>query len=227
VSRTTGGWSELSSTSAAVVGLLGFSFGFAFRQEIAWFLQDIAWVRIPGGAELHSRQTPEKEKKEDALPAEKGAVTLGPEEQRMLREHFQKLQQDLAESSQQAELTAQEREEISEALESVSQMLAAEQQKTIFWWYQYLNLFLVLGTKFVLKWFAGLQIAPTKDLFHEYWKTYIPDAKERETILSVLLFHQLIEANGQQFWITEAGQSFLQFLDQQGLWPPPAPAGGG
>jgi len=84
-------------------------------------------------------------------------------------------------------------------------MLEEEQQKTIFWWYQYLNLFLVLGTKFVLKWFAGLQMAPTKDLFHEYWKTYLPDAKERETILSVLLLHQLIEANGQQFWITEAG----------------------
>ena len=211
-----------------MLALLGFAFGIGFRREIGRFLENIGMIRLPGGTELHSRQAPAGTKKEEeALPTEDGVVTLRPEDQQVIRQHFEKLQQDLAEASQRADLSQQQTQEISQSLETAGKMLEEEQQKTVFWWYKYLNLFLVLGTKLVLKWFAGLQIPPTKDLFHKFWKTYIPDKKERETILSVLLYHQLIHADGQLFSITEAGRSFLQFLDQQGLWPPPAPAAGG
>lgn len=207
-----------------MVALLGFAFGIAFRQELARFLENIGIVRFPGGTELHARQAPAGTKKEEeALPAEDGVVKLRPEDQQAIQQAFQRLQQDLSEASQRAELSKQQTQEISQSLEAAGKLIEEEQHKTIFWWYQYLNLFLVLGTKLVLKWFSGLQIPPTKDLFHEHWKLLIPDAKERETILSVLLFHELIQSNGQQFWITEAGMSFLQFLDQQGLWPPPMP----
>ena len=211
-----------------MVTLLGFAFGIAFRREIGRFLENIGMIRFPGGTELHSRQAPAGTKKEEeALPTEDGVVTLRPEDQQVIRQHFENLQQDLAEASQRAELSEQQTQEISQSLETAGQMLEEEQQKTIFWWYQYLSLFLVLETKLVLQWFAGLQVPPTKGLFHEYWKTYISDAKERETILSVLLFHQLLQTNGQQLWVTEAGRNFLQFLEQQGLWPPTPPAGGG
>jgi len=211
-----------------MVALLGFAFGIGFRREIGRFLENVGMIRFPGGTELHSRQAPAgKKTEEEALPTEDGSVTLGPEDQRVIRQHFEKLQQDLADASQRAELSAQQTQEISQSLEAAGQMIGEEQQKAIFWWYQYLNLFLVPFTKLVLRWFAERQIPPTRDLFHEHWKTYIPDKKERETILSVLLFHQLIQTDGQLFSITEAGRSFLQFLDQQGLWPPPAPAGSG
>lgn len=205
-----------------MVALLGFAFGIAFRREIARFLENVGIVRFPGGTELHARQAPAGMKiEEEAVPAEDGVLKLRPEDQQAIQQAFQRLQQDLSEASQRAELSQQQTEEISQSLEAAGKLLEEEQHKTIFWWYQYLNLFLVLGTKLVLRWFSGLQIIPTKELFHEFWRASIPDTKERETILSVLLHYELIQTNGQQLWITEAGKSFLQFLDQQGLWPVP------
>lgn len=152
-----------------MVALLGFAFGIAFRREIGRFLENVGMIRFPGGTELHSRQAPAGTKREEeALPTEDGLVTLRPEDQQAIRQHFEELQRGLAEASQRAELSEQQTQEISQFLETAGKMLEEEQQKTIFWWYQYLNLFLVLGTKLVLKWFAGLQITPTKDLFHEF-----------------------------------------------------------
>lgn len=213
----------------AMVALLGFAFGTAFHREISVFLESIAMIRFPGGTELHSRQAPAPSKNKDEAaspPTEGGTLALGSEDQQVIQRHFEHLQQNLAEASQRAELSENETREISKSLEMAGEMIEEERRKAYYWWGQYLNLFLVEKTKLVLQWFADLRIPPTKELFHEYWKPLLPDPKERETIISVLLFHQLLQSNGQQFWITDTGRHFLRVLQDQGLWPHSRFAGG-
>jgi len=114
-----------------------------------------------------------------------------------------------------AENAKQEKENIFEAAVN---LLNEKQKEVVGWWFNYLSLFLVPKTKFILSWFGSQTVAPTKEYFHETWKQIVPDTKERETILMVLLHHGLIEAKNQVLQITQAGRDFLNFIGP--LLPP-------
>ena len=46
---------------------------------------------------------------------------------------------------------------------------------------------------------------------------FLPSAKEREVILSVLLHHELLVENGSLLAVSDAVNAFLEFLRQQGF----------
>lgn len=147
-----------------------------------------------------------------APPAD-GVITLTANQQKEIRETVDQL----FESFEKATERAGEAETLAI---HVQEALNTKQQQAIWWWFQYLGLFFVPNTKWVLHWFATRTTQATREWFHEEWKARIPSAKEREIILSVLLHHELLVENGSLLAVSEAGHAFLEFLRQQGFWFP-------
>lgn len=166
-----------------VVGVLGFTFGVTFRREVATFIKNIGSIRFPGG-EIRAQQPPTDEKGAKKL-------TLTPQQVETVENYIKTLQNEATGATQQQE----------EVLKTAAH-----------WWCQYLSLFLVPTTKTILNWLAGQKVAPTPGSYHESWKSLIPDAAERKTILSVLLNYGLVEQETGVLRVTAPGLFFLKFL---------------
>jgi hypothetical protein len=184
------------------VGILGFLFGLVFRKELATFLSNIAFIKLPGGAELGARQAPPSV--EEAKPLGGVAPEPDAEPQSQFRAQLEDLSGQLADTRQQRD----------QVLEGAVKLLTSKQEEVTFWRFQYLSLFLVPITKTVLRWFANQRIPPTKTFYEENWKPVIVDPQQREMIFMVLHHHSLIEERGPSFAATAAGRAFLAFLDQ-------------
>jgi hypothetical protein len=191
-----------------VAGALSLTFGIAFRYEISQFIQNIGLIRFPGG-EIRTTQasTP---KDELAAPP---AITLTEDDQKIIREHIESLTKKAADAEQEKE---QILNYLIDTLTQKNQELADKHKQVIYWWFQYLSLFLVPITQTVLQWFSSLQIAPTKEYYNEAWKAVVTDANQREIMLMVLLHHGLLEANGPVLQVSQAGKDFLAFLRGEG-----------
>lgn len=201
--------------------VVAFGLGLIFRKDIAAFIQfmSLRFPGLPGRPEISSKQLPPPD--DDTGGGEPGpggapgppaadteSITLNAEQLAVIRSHMDGLRKK-------AENAKQEKENIFEAAVN---LLNEKQKEVVGWWFNYLSLFLVPKTKFILSWFGSQTVAPTKEYFHETWKQIVPDTKERETILMVLLHHGLIEAKNQVLQITQAGRDFLNFIGP--LLPP-------
>jgi hypothetical protein len=100
-----------------------------------------------------------------------------------------------------------------ELFKVATDLLLEKQGEVVYWWFEYLSLFLVPHTQLVLKWFSTQAIPPTKAFYDEFWKPIISDTKERETIMMVLLYHKLILQEGVTLKISDTGRQFLTFLE--------------
>ncbi len=204
-----------------VVGGLGLALGIAFHREIRKFIENIGAIRF-GGAEILAKQqpTPATETKEETPPAAAdGSITLSRQDQQIVMREVQKLRAGLDAERQRAGQAEQAQAEFET---NVGKLLDEKQGEVIFWWFRYLGLFLVPHTKWVLQWFATRATQATREWFHEEWKASIPNAKEREVILSVLLHHQFLLENGSLLSVSDAGHAFLEFLKHEGFWFPPS-----
>lgn len=189
-----------------VVLILVGSFGWSFKEEIRQFLRKVGTIKLPRGTEILTTQSPpaKSEKKDDIAPPEPdpSVLTLNAEQQAVIRAHIESL-------SQQASTAEQEKEQI---LKNATDLLLQKEREVKYWWFMYLNLFLVPTTKHVLRWFASQPIAITKDYYNEVWKGIVANAVQREIMLMVLIHHNLIEANGPTLVLTQNGRDFLTFL---------------
>jgi hypothetical protein len=88
---------------------------------------------------------------------------------------------------------------------------------SMLWEFNFLNYFLVFNTKRVLYWFSRLREPIPTTAFHQTWSTFIPLETERNTILDVLVKHNLIEHQARGYKITEKGKSYISFcgIEQQ------------
>jgi hypothetical protein len=102
-------------------------------------------------------------------------------------------------------------------MELAFNMLVEKDREVKYWWFMYLSFFLVPTTKSVLRWFADQIPLPTKEYYNEVWKTVVPDSKQREVMLMVLLHHGLIETKGLVLQITQYGRDFLTFIADTGF----------
>lgn len=186
--------------------VLGLAFGVTFRNELSQFIRNIGLIRFPGGTEIHSsQQAPETtEASTSRTPTSTGRekVTLTAEQQTLLRTYMENLTKQASDAQ----------EEKKQILDTVIKVVSEKQKEVVYWWFQYLSLFFVPATKLVLQWFSSQTVPPTKDFYEEFWKGAIPDPKERETILMVLLHHQLLQPKPAVIEITQAGRDFLSFL---------------
>ena len=77
------------------------------------------------------------------------------------------------------------------------------------WEYRYLNYFLARGTQRVLDWLNALGVQTTATMFDSFWLPFIPNAQERQAIITALQAHSLIAMNGQVIEVTPKGKEYL------------------
>ena len=98
-----------------------------------------------------------------------------------------------------------------EQTESVKQLFNAERANAYLWEYRFLNYFLAHMTQRVLDWFKQYNAKITLALFDTYWLPIIPDTEERNSIITALQAHHLIEINGKSVEITPKGREYLEW----------------
>ncbi|MAG37546.1 MAG: hypothetical protein CL878_15020 [Dehalococcoidia bacterium] len=104
-------------------------------------------------------------------------------------------------------------------------ILDEERQLSQYWRFRFLASWLVPTTQKVLRWFASVEMALTRESDHILWTPSIPNAHEREIIWVVLQNAELLEANEQrQMRISELGREFVAFQAARAASQPAARA---
>jgi hypothetical protein len=83
-------------------------------------------------------------------------------------------------------------------------------KEALYWFFMYLNLFLVPTTQEVLAWIGTLE-GVTKDLFDASWAPSLPQPIQRAATLNALLQTNLVQEMGGLLRITERGRRYLLF----------------
>ena len=168
-----------------VVGVVGLTFFFLFREDIEALLRRIAKIQFPGGAEVSTLQS-ERQIKEENVEQKPPSV---------LTSHLPGLPNDLTQQQRVA----------------VENILKAERATSYLWEYRYLNYFLVYGTQVVLDWLIGLSQPTTYSHFDATWLPTIPSANERGAIINALQAHHLVQVVDAVIKVTPKGEEYQQW----------------
>lgn len=174
-------------------GLVSIIIIMVFKEDIKGLISRIAKIKLPGGSEF---ETSQKEKEFEPIDKK----NLPKVEDNKTIETTQKLGEEL-------NLTPDQIKIIQEAFES-------ERANAYLWEYKYLNYFLVPNTKNVLDWFYSQKQSISVSLFDNMWKNLIPDAKQREIIIAVLVNHYLLYQNVNMLEISPKGREYKEWREK-------------
>jgi hypothetical protein len=180
-------------STQVVAGVVAFSFIYLFREDIKALLLRITKIRLPGGTDVSTPQSPQLE---DA-PENKPLPNPSPQDTSSLA-----LPQNLDQKQ----------------TEDVKQLLDAERARSYLWEYRYLNYYLAYRTQQVLDWFASLPTKTSLSLFDTLWLPLIPSTEERRNIINALHAHDLIRIDNDLVDVTPKGH---QYKNWRGLLPEP------
>lgn len=184
---------ELLISWPIVVAFLAMVILTRFKCAIADLLRNIRSVSFPGGSVQTQPVGPSKSASDSAG----GTISLTSEEQALFREYIENLQQRVADySDQQIDLQKQ---------------LSDAQYSSYMWKFSYLNIFYVLNTKRVLRWFSE-NPSQSNHYFHVMWLSEIPDPIHRATILDVLIHFGMLQVQDGTLSVTEEGEYFLRYI---------------
>jgi hypothetical protein len=170
-------------SSQVVIGVLAFSFLYLFREDIKALLLRIAKIRLPGGTEVSTPQSPQLEDVPENKPLPKPPP------------------QDASSLALPKNLDQQQ-------LDDVKQLLDAERARSYLWEYRFLNYFLAYRTQQVLDWFASLPTRTSLSLFDTMWLPSIPSMEERRNIINALQAHYLIRIDNDLIDVTPKGHGY-------------------
>lgn len=169
-------------TAPVLLSITAITFFWLFRQELRNLINRVAFIKLPGGAEVNTPQ-PFIEKSDTPIPTNdlkvEDALPIG--------------------------LNLQQEREITHLIKS-------HIATSYLWEYRYLNYFLVRKTQLVLDWIGELKQSSTYGFYDSIWIPLIPNANERKIILDVLQAHHLIQINDAGLiGITEKGREYIQW----------------
>lgn len=98
-----------------------------------------------------------------------------------------------------------------EAFEVLFKIAVDRHRDSLYWYFMYLNQFLVQTTKEVLIWIGSLE-GVTKDLYEATWAPRLPTPIQRASTLNALLQTDLVEETGGLLRITDRGRRYLLFM---------------
>ena len=125
----------------AVIGALGLTFGITFRKELSDFINRLGTIRLPGGTEISSSPPQPAPETKSKYKKEEGNITLSIEQQEPIRKHIEDLKEKIAGSECEKE----------ELFKVATDLLLEKQGEVVYWWFEYLSLFLVPHTQLVSK----------------------------------------------------------------------------
>lgn len=186
------------------IGLLGFSAGVAFRSELSGFLKRLGTIRLPGGTEISSAPLQPEPESESPIQKAGNTITLTRDQADAIRGVVQELY-DKVQCSER---------ELQAVRNAAFSLLEKKELEAAYWKFEFLSVFLVPATQLVLRWFASHpRGSVTKEYYDGFWKVFITDSNQRDTILSVLLFYGLLMQEDHTLRISDVGMQFLAFLD--------------
>ena len=165
------------------------------KSSIDIFLQNIRSVNFPGGNVQLQKQSDSASL--NMANDANGDVKLTKDQSSKIAELIKKQQEELHTASRKAE--------------DLRKDILSAYKQSIYWKFSYLNIFYVLNTKYVLNWFSRFS-PQTRDSYHQYWQSWIPNIDERETILKVLELNKMLSIEDSIVKITTEGYAFLQFI---------------
>lgn len=185
--------------------LIAFRFMARFHAALEAYLRNIGRIKLPGGVELQSAQSPSTPDAEPRIPP--GSLVLSADEQAQVAGFISNLERD-------RNLSVEQKAAVEQQVEWISGV-------AIEWKFRFLSHFFVERTRHVLYWFSTAS-PQTKASYHALWTPVIVEEEQRTIILDLLLHFGLVtEADG-VLRIAQHGYSFLQFI---GLVPPTPTAG--
>lgn len=108
-----------------------------------------------------------------------------------------------------------------EEKERLRQIIQDKDGESLYWEYNYLDIFLVSESKRVLVWMSQNPSRVSSTVFHDLWDPLIPKHAERRTILSVLLRYDLISQEEQSgmLEVTPKGHNYIEWASLDKLFP--------
>jgi hypothetical protein len=174
-------------------------------------------VKLPGGVELQG-QLPEKTAPNGEGDSEE--LVLPPDQQRALTDYIQGLAAQAEFSRADAELSRAEAEMSRARTEELQQDLYKAVFESVSWEFRYHDCFFVPTTKNALQWFA-LGPPQSRAVFDVMFVSQIPDRRQRDTVVNVLLQAGMIEPQAGKLGITKKGDAFLKFIGVHPSSPSP------
>ena len=168
-------------STPVIAGIAFFWFLAWFRQDIKELLRRVATISFPGGGAELATPQMEAAKKEQALPAAPREKVTIP-----------------------PSLTPTDPQKVND-------LLKAERARAGLWEYRFLNYFLVRHTQMVLDWLAALSSRTTVEFYDTAWLPLIPNAEERQAVLTALQAHHLIAIQNNLLEVTAKGREYIQW----------------
>ncbi len=174
-------------------------------------------VKLPGGVELQG-QLPEKIAPNGEGDSEE--LVLLPDQQRALTDYIQGLTAQAEFSRAEAELSRAEAEMSRARVEELQQDRNKAVFESVSWEFRYHDCFFVPITKSALQWFA-LGPPQRRAIFDVMFTNQVPDRRQRDTIVNVLLQAGMLEPQAGKLGVTKKGDAFLQFIGVHPSSPSP------
>ena len=162
-----------------------------FTEDIRALLSRVATIKFPGGAEFATQQSQVVVDDEPATPPNTEEIPV------------QGIPLDLTPDQEQG----------------IAQLVRAHIATAHLWEYRYLNYFLARTTQLALDWLVGLTQPTTYSHYDSSFLPIVPPARERQTMITALEAHHLIEFDPKSnvITVTPKGREYHQW---RGELPP-------
>ena len=164
-----------------------------FHGSIDFFLRNIREVSITRG----NMQVQSKSIKTTDDVSNGKSTPINKEQKEQIDNLIKDMQKDITTANK-------ERDEI-------EKLFLQAYEDSVYWEFNYLNIFFVDITKQVLLWFSHSS-PQTKKIFDQLWQTLINDESQRNVILEVLVQYNMLQSDSINYSITKRGYTFLQFI---------------
>jgi len=106
-------------------------------------------------------------------------------------------------------------DEVEEEKKKITDHISNIFSEKIFWQFSYANLFLVLRTKDILKLISYREKINLRS-FEKDWSQIVPSKSERIAMLNALHFLNFLSKINEDYYITELGQIYVNYLEETG-----------
>ncbi len=178
---------EVILSAPVLFSIVAILFILVFREDLKALILRVAKIKLPGGTELSTPQSSQLASEEDR-PAPEPSVN-----------------EEYPIAGLPADLTSQQRV-------VVEQLIRSHIATAYVWEYRYLNYFLARGTQHVLDWLISLSSPITFAHFESVWIPLIPSVNERQSIITALQAHHLIQQESSGLIsVTPKGREYAQW----------------
>ena len=193
---------RLFTSWPVVVAALGLTAGIAFQSEIKSLLNGIAsfTLHFPGGRVDAKREQPDTTS-ESTDKNKKPVITLTEAQRQETLQIINEIE---------AVVTGMDTEH-KKLITNAENQLKAKERQLLHWRFEFLSVFFVRDTKRALHLIANALPNLNRSHYDEACKLYIPNSQQRQVILNVLTYHEIVAEVDGRLTVTALGKQFIDY----------------